>query len=78
MHQKWTFSVWEDVHLHIGIWIGGVTSIKLFESEWVWIFIQLDTTITFTFSNDTIIHIQIEYATGVWVLNDIVLPGQVK
>ena len=78
MHQKWTFSVWEDVHLHIDIWIGGVTSIKLLESGWVWIFIQQDTTITFALSNDTSIHNQIEYAPGVLVLNDIVVPGQFK
>jgi hypothetical protein len=78
MYQKWTFWVWEDVHLHIGIWIGGVTSIKLLESGWVWIFIQQDTTITFALSNGTSRHIQIEYATGASVLNDIVVPGQVK
>jgi hypothetical protein len=78
MHQKWTFLVWEDVYLHIGIRMGEVTSIKLLESGWVWIFIQPDPTITCAFSNDTSIHIQIEYATGVSVLNDIVVPGQVK
>jgi hypothetical protein len=66
------------VYLHISIWIGEVTSIKLFEWEWNRIFIKHDTAITFGLPNDTRIHIQIKFDSGVSVLNDMVVTGQAQ